>query len=105
MKQIQENSLSILKTLFQASLQSAFSEDTQINEEEVFESLLQEFTTEDLKQGERLQYLLNWLDCEQPKFTNRDHYNMALVKLQELLEDGSIKQVLEKDKVKLKVAR
>ena len=97
--------LESLQTYFQVSLQSAFSENAQINEEEVFESLLEEFSTEDLKQGERLQYLLNWLNCERPKFTDRDQYNEAWGKLRELLEDGSIEQVLEKDSIILKVAR
>ena len=94
-----------LNILFKASNQSAFSEETQINEEEVFESLLKEFTTEDLKKGNRLQYLLNWLNYEDPKFSHRDHYNNAWDKLRELLEDGILEQVLEKDKIKLNVVR
>lgn len=105
LKEVLIKSKDLFEVLFKASLQSAFSEDTQINEEEVFESLLQEFTTEDLKQGERLQYLLNWLNCEESRFSGFNHYDKAWDKLRDLLEDGSIKQVLEKDKVKLKVAR
>ena len=95
--------LNKLRTLFQSNLQDAFALDSQINEEEVFESLLQTFSKEDLKQGDRLKHLLKWIDCKEPRFTKFASYDLAWGRLRELLEDGSIKQVLDKNELKLKV--
>jgi type I restriction enzyme S subunit len=105
MKVLLNQSLSSLKTLFQTTLQGAFSEENQIDEEEVFESLLQTFTKEDLKQGERLSHLLKWINCKEPRFSKFETYDLAWDKLRELLEDGSIEQTLVKDEIKLKVAK
>ncbi|WP_321289022.1 restriction endonuclease subunit S [uncultured Sunxiuqinia sp.] len=93
----------LLNILFQATLQNAFSEESQIDEDEVFESLLQTFTKEDLKQGDRLKHLLKWIDCKEPRFSQFESYNLAWDRLRELLEDGSIEQVMDKNEIKLKV--
>ncbi|WBL26695.1 restriction endonuclease subunit S [Zunongwangia sp. HGR-M22] len=103
MKGLLNQSLNSLKTLFQATLQDSFNEESQINEEEVFESLLQTFTKEDLKQGERLEHLLKWIDCKEPRFSEFESYDLAWDRLRELLEDGSIEQVLDGNEIKLKV--
>ena len=95
-----KNQLSVLSQSF---LQDSFSPESRINEEEVFESLLQTFTKEDLKQGERLKHLLNWINCKEPRFSQFESYNLAWDRLRELLEDGSIEQVLDKNEIKLKV--
>lgn len=96
-------SLGILNVLFQATVQTAFSPESQINEDEVFESLLKTFTKEDLKQGNRLKHLLKWIDCKEPRFSQFESYDLAWDRLRELLEDGSIEQVLDKNEIKLKV--
>ncbi len=96
-------SLGILNVLFQATVQTAFSPESQINEDEVFESLLETFTKEDLKQGNRLKHLLKWIDCKEPRFSQFESYDLAWDRLRELLEDGSIEQVLDKNELKLKV--
>jgi type I restriction enzyme S subunit len=100
-----QQQLEILKTLFKSSLQNAFSEDAQINEEEVFESLLLNFSKQDLKQGERLNYLINWLNKEESCFSEFKNYDEAWGILRDLLDDGSIQQVLEHDEIKLKVVK
>jgi type I restriction enzyme S subunit len=92
-----------LRILFQAVLQDAFSLESQINEDEVFETLLQTFTINDLKQGERLKYLLKWVDSKEPRFSKFEFYDLAWDRIRQLLDDGSIEQVLEKNKIKLKV--
>ena len=97
------SSLDMLQVFFQATLQEAFSEGSQIDEDEVFETLLQNFTKEDLKQGNRLKYLLKWINCKEPRFDKFESYDLAWDKLRELLEDGSIEQVLDKNEIKLKV--
>jgi len=105
LKQRQQQSLQFLETMFQISLQNAFSENVQFSEEEIFEDLLKNLSSFDLKQGRRLQYLINWLDKEKQKFTNFDNYKLGLEKVLELLEDGSIEQVLEKGTIKLRVRK
>ena len=97
------NSLSELQILFQSTLQDAFSEESQINEDEVFETLLQNFTKEDLKQGNRLKYLLKWINCKEPRFNKFESYDLAWDRLRELLQDGSIEQELDENEIKLKV--
>lgn len=104
-KALYKKSLQMFDVLFQSSLQSAFSEDSQIEEEEVFESILRNLSLDDLKLGNRLKYLLNWLNKESSQFSNFESYDLAWDKLRDLLEQGSIEQVLEKDKIKLKIAR
>jgi len=103
MKDYLTKSLDILNRLFQSTLQDVFSEESQIDEYEVFESLLQTFTKEDLKKGERLKHLLKWIDCKEPRFSQFESYNLAWDRLRELIEDGSIEQVLGKNEIKLKV--
>lgn len=98
-----KQSIDSLKTLFQVVLQNAFSKESQIKEEEVFESILQTFTKEDLKQGDRLKHLLKWIDYAEPRFSDFESYDLAWDRLRELLEDGSIEQVLDKNEIKLKV--
>lgn len=93
----------IFSTLFQVYLQNAFSEESEINEDEVFEALIQDFTKDDLKIGERLQHLINWINKDKNRFSTFNQYNNAWDKLRELLEDGSIEQVMEKNEIKLKV--
>ncbi|WP_242206703.1 restriction endonuclease subunit S [Aestuariivivens insulae] len=102
-QRINNQSLEILEIFFKATLQNAFSPESQINEEEVFESLLQTFTKEDLKQGERLKHLLKWIDCKEPRFSQLESYDLAWERLRELLEDGSIEQILDENEIKLKV--
>lgn len=92
-----------LRTLFQSELQDAFAPESQIDEDEVFESLLPTFTKEDLKQGDRLKHLLKWIDCKEPRFSQFESYDLAWDRLRELLEDGSIEQVLDQNEVKLKI--
>jgi type I restriction enzyme S subunit len=93
-----------LQTLFQSALQNAFNLDNQIDEDEVFELLFQTFSIDDLKQGERLKHLINWINKDKNRFSTLAKYNNAWNKLRELLEDGSIVQTLDKDIIKLKIA-
>jgi len=98
-----ESSLEELRYFFQVTVQSAFSPKSQINEEEVFDSLLPTFTKEDLKKGNRLKHLLKWIDCKEPRFSQFESYDLAWDRLRELLEDGSIEQVMDANKIKLKI--
>ncbi|MDR7131656.1 type I restriction enzyme S subunit [Algoriphagus sp. 4150] len=97
-----ENQQEFLQILFQAYLQDSFKNE-EIDEDEVFETLLQKFNKEDLKQGNRLKYLLKWIDCKEPQFSKFESYDIAWDRLRELLEDGSIEQVMDKNEIKLKV--
>lgn len=105
LKTFLDDSLNKLMILFQTILQDAFSKKSEIEEVEVFESLLKTFTKEDLKQGDRLKYLLKWINCNEPRFSEFGTYDLAWDRLRELLEDGSIHQVLEKKELKLKVVK
>lgn len=98
-----EKQQEFLQILFQAYLQDSFK-DEEIDEDEVFETLLKNFTKEDLKQGYRLKYLMKWINCEEPRFDKFESYDLAWDRLRELLEDGSIEQVLDENEIKLKVA-
>lgn len=98
-------SLDSLNKLFQTTLQNTFIEENKINEDEVFESLLETFSKEDLKKDNRLLLLTNWLNKDKNHFSTLGQYNNAWNKLIELLEDGSIEQVLEKNNIKLKIAK
>ncbi|MEN8637799.1 restriction endonuclease subunit S [Pseudoalteromonas distincta] len=100
-----QKQLEKLKIFFQASLQSAFSEGAHINEDEVFESLLQNYTIEELKKGDRLMYLLNWIDKDKMQFSSFEQYDNAWNKLRKLLEDGSIEQFIDNDEIKLRLAQ
>lgn len=104
MKGLLTQSLYSLKTLFQATIQDSFNEESQIDEEEVFESLMQTFTKEGLKQGNRLKYLLKWINCDEHRFDKFESYDLAWHRLRELLEDGCIEQVLDENEIKLNVA-
>lgn len=102
-KEKYNQSLSILEILFQSSLQDAFSEDSEIDEEKIFEDILQNLTIDDFKKGKRIDHLLNLLKKDKKMhFSNLDKYNLALEKLLLLLEDGSIEQYLERGNIKLK---
>lgn len=103
-KEKYNQSLDILEILFQSSLQDSFNEDSEIDEEKIFEDILQNLTIDDFKKGKRIEYLLNLLKKDKKKgdFSNSEKYNIALEKLLLLLEDGSIEQYLEKGNIKLK---
>jgi type I restriction enzyme S subunit len=95
-----EESLIFLERLFQAKLHNAFSENADINEDKIFEDLIKDFTINDLKKGERIEYLLSWL--KKNKFSNIENYETAIEKLLHLLEDGTIKQYISKNNIKIK---
>ncbi|MBW8323829.1 MAG: restriction endonuclease subunit S [Prolixibacteraceae bacterium] len=95
--------LNALRTLFQAVLQDAFGLENQIDEDEVFETLLHTLTKEDLKKGDRLRHLLKWIGSKEPKFSEFESYDLAWNRLRELLEDGSIEQIVDKNEIKLKI--
>lgn len=94
-----------LKTLFQSSLQNAFSEETEIDENDFFDSIIQNLSITELKEGKRLEHLLNWINKEDCKFKSIEQYDEAWNKLRELIKDGSIEQFLDNDTVKLKLAK
>ncbi|MDE5423673.1 restriction endonuclease subunit S [Ancylomarina sp. DW003] len=94
-----------LNILFQSSLQNAFSEDAQIDENEIFDSLIQNLSTRELKEGNRLEHLVNWINKENCKFKTFEQYDEAWNKLRELVNDGSIEQYLDDDTIKLKLAK
>ncbi|WP_299466017.1 hypothetical protein [uncultured Microscilla sp.] len=104
-KSICTQQVELLKQLFQAYLQNAFSEDSQIEEEDVFESLLQSLSHKDLKEGNRLNYLVNWLSEQKNRFSTFDNYDEAWNKLIPLLEEGSIEQFLYNNEIKLRVTK
>ncbi|WP_452232307.1 restriction endonuclease subunit S [Lacinutrix sp. MEBiC02595] len=103
-KQKYRESLDLLETLFQTTLQNAFDLDLEVDEEIIFEDILQNLTVNDLKKGKRIEYLLNLLkkDKKKENFSNFANYNLALEKLLLLIEDGSIEQYLERGNIKLK---
>lgn len=94
-----------LKTLFQSSLQNAFSKDAQIDENEIFDSIIQNLSITELKEGNRLEHLLNWINKEDCKFKTLEQYNEGWNKLRELVKDGSIEQYLDDDSIKLKLVK
>lgn len=100
-KQEYQKSLYLLENLFEVTLHNAFSLEEEIDEEKLFEDIIQDF-----KKGERMQYLINWLKKDKKKelFSDIEKYNLALENLFLLLEDGSIKQYLDGKEIKLKKA-
>jgi type I restriction enzyme S subunit len=100
-----QQSLSFLETFFQASLQTTFNKDHNVNEEEVFESILENFSNADFKKGDRLSFLLRWLEKDRSRFSSRQNYNLAWEKLLKLLEDETIQQILEGKSITLKVKK
>lgn len=93
----------ILNTFFQIYLQDAFNQEIEIDEDEVFETILQNFSIQDLKKHERLQHLIEWTNKNKNRFSTFEHYEYAWEKLRELIEEGIIEQVLENNEIKLKV--
>ena len=97
-----EESLSLMKTLFQSVLQNAFKENTVIDEEAIFSELIKKFSIEDLKGNrKRLQFLINLFDSK--KFDSLDEYSETKEKLFQLIEEGQIVQRLTNDILELKV--
>ncbi|MBU2946603.1 hypothetical protein [Zobellia uliginosa] len=96
-----QKSLELLETLFHSLLHKTFSNDSKIDEDKIFEDLLRGFTNEQLKENDRLIYMINWLNKNQ--FSSLENYNVAIKKLFDLLEQGEIKQYLSKNtKIKIK---
>lgn len=105
-KQKYKQSLKLLENLFKATLHNAFSVEEKIDEENLFEDIIQDFKVEDFKKGERIQYLINWLKKDKKKelFSDIEKYNLALENLFALLEDESIDQYFDGNEIKLKKA-
>ncbi|WP_108807555.1 restriction endonuclease subunit S [Aquimarina spinulae] len=105
-KQKYQQSLELLENLFEVTLHNAFSIEEEIDEEKLFENIIQDFKVEDFKKGQRIQYLINWLKKDKKKelFSDIEKYNLALESLFLLLEDGSIEQYLDGKEIKLKKA-
>lgn len=97
-----EESLSLMKILFQSVLQNAFKEDAVIDEEPIFKELIKKFTLVDLKGNKkRLQFLINLFDSK--GFDDLDDYSDAKEKLFQLIEEDQIIQELTNNNLKLKV--
>lgn len=102
LKQKNENSIEILKTLFQAVLQNAFNPNTDIDEKPIFKELIGSLDAKDIKGNKkRLQYLLELFT--ENKFDNEDDYINAKDKLFNLILENEIKQEIHEDKIMLKV--
>lgn len=95
-------SLNFLDVLFKSALQDAFNENEKIEERTVFEELIKKFSLADLKKQNRPEILIDWINKNKQQFSNFDNYDMAWKKLIELLEGGTIEQVLEGNEIKLK---
>ncbi len=104
-KEKSEQSLVLMNTLSESFLQSTFSDGKNIDEEKVFEEILQSLKVEELKQGNRLHYLLNLLSKDSVNFTDSENYDIAWKKTYPLLEDGTLVQVFEKGEIKLKIGK
>ncbi|WP_303317192.1 restriction endonuclease subunit S [Flavivirga abyssicola] len=97
-----EESLSLMKALFQSVLQNAFKEGTVIDEEPIFKELIKKFTFEDLKGNKkRLQFLIDLFDSK--KFDDLKDYSNAKEKLFQLIEEDEIIQELTDNNLKLQV--
>ena len=97
-----EKSLSLMNTLFQSVLQSAFKENVKIDEEPIFKELIKKFTIDDLKGNKkRLQYLVDLFDSK--KFDELEEYSNAKEKLFQLIEQDQIEQELTDNTLKLQV--
>lgn len=99
-------SLRLLENLFEVTLHNAFSIEEIIDEEKLFEDIIQDFKVDDFKKGQRIQYLINWLKKDKKKelFSDIEKYNLALENLFLLLEDASIEQYLDGKEIKLNKA-
>lgn len=99
------NSLQLLDILFRIAMQKAFTKEEKIEERAVFEELIKKFSLADLKKQNRPEILIDWINKNKQQFSNFDNYDMAWEKLIELLEGGTIEQVLEGNEIKLKVKK
>lgn len=104
-KEKSEQSLALMNTLSDSFLQSTFSDGKNVDEEKVFEEILQSLKIEDLKEGDRLKYLLNLMSKDAIKFSEYGYYDIAWKKTYPLLEDGTLIQVFEKGEIKLKLKK
>lgn len=97
-------SLSFLRNLFEFTLQDSFGDEVIINEENIFEDLIKGFDVVELKKGQRVDYLLNWLkkDKKKERFSSLQKYYTAIDKLLQLLEDGTIEQSVIDNNIKLR---
>ena len=100
-------SLTILETFFKSSLQNSFSENSDVDEEQILEDLLKDFEIVDLKKGQRINYLLDWLKKgkQKERFSSLEKYYTAIDKLLELLEDGIVKQDNMDNNIKLRTTK
>ncbi len=97
-----KQTIEILEELFQSVLSKAFGENNEINEESIFEDLIKQYSTEDLKnKKERLQYLINLFS--ENKFNDVSSYNNAKEKLFDLLDEEVIIQKIDGEDIKIDV--
>jgi len=83
-------------------LSKAFGENNEINEKSIFEDLIKQYSTEDLKNNkERLQYLINLFS--ENKFNDVLSYNNAKEKLFDLLDEEVIIQKIDGEDIKIDV--
>lgn len=100
-----QDSLELLMNIFQSTVYKKFIKNEKIDEEKIFEDILKDLSISELKQGNRLQYLLDWFDKNNSRFSELDKYREGYNKLIELLEDETLEQFYERKKIKLRVRK
>jgi len=85
-------SLSYLQTVFKSALQIAFTANTQLDENLFFEDMISTLSLKQLKEGSRLNILINWMSKKQNRFTSFEKYDEAYKIVLSLLEDGLLDQ-------------
>jgi len=98
-------SLNYLETIFKSTLQNAFTENVQLDENLFFEDLIANFTLEQFKEGNRLDTLVDWMGKKQKRFTSLEKYDEAYKLVLALLENGSLEQKIINSEILLKVKK
>jgi len=92
-----------LKILFQSTLQKAFTDDTEIDENLFFEDILPNLNLNDLKEKRRLNILIDWMNKKNNRFTTFEKYDEAYKIILDLLNDGTLEQEFIQNGIILKI--
>ncbi|NRF40221.1 restriction endonuclease subunit S [Pedobacter foliorum] len=98
-------SLNYLETIFRSTLQSAFIENVQIDENLFFEDLVANLSLNEIKEKKRLNILIDWMNKNQSRFTSFEKYDEAYKIVLKLLEENSLEQTLVDKNIVLKIKR
>ena len=100
-KQCLNTSLSYIETIFQSTLQKAFTEDVKIDEDLIFEDILRNLSRDELAEKSRLRILINWMNKDNNRFTSFENYSYAYKILMGFLNEGIIEHKRVKNNITL----